>query len=151
MEEQLIPVYCHHYFVVPSDIDGLNHANNICYVRWMQDIAIHHSTAIGWSQDHYIEFGASWVVRQHCINYLHQGFLDDEVLGETWISQMKNVTSVRRYRFTRGSDGLVLATAETRWGFISLQTGRPTRIPPEMFETFQKCIEKVDTAKYPIE
>lgn len=148
---EIIPVYQQLLKVLPSDIDELNHANNICYVRWMQEVALQHSAAIGWSTKQYTDLGATWVVRRHCIDYLHQGFLEDTVLAETWISDMKNVSSVRRYRFTRLTDGLVLAKAETRWGFISLVTGRPTRIPPAMFTIFQQCLEGVDPMKFSLD
>ena len=131
-----VPVYQTIIEVLPKDIDELNHANNVCYVHWMQEIAIHHSTALGWPTSRYTEEGTAWVARRHTVDYLNQAFLGDQILAETWIAEMKNVSSIRRYRFTRVSDHALLATAETRWGFVSLTTGRPTKVPPEMHAIF---------------
>lgn len=132
-----IALYKEEIEVLPQDIDALNHANNVCYVHWMQEVAVNHSAALGWPTERYTQFGAGWVVRRHTIDYLNQAHLGDRILAETWIAEMKNVSSVRRYRFTRISDQKLVATAETRWGFVSLRTGRPTRVPPEMHTLFQ--------------
>ena len=32
--------------VLPSDIDGLGHVNNVVYVRWVQDVAVAHWNAL---------------------------------------------------------------------------------------------------------
>ena len=38
-----------HHLDVPEDvIDTNRHVNNLAYVRWMQEVAIMHSTARGW-------------------------------------------------------------------------------------------------------
>jgi acyl-CoA thioesterase FadM len=51
---------------------------------------------------------------------------------------MKRVTSVRRYHILREeADGeTLLATAETKWAFIRYANGEPTRIPPEITDSF---------------
>ncbi|MDD3587287.1 MAG: thioesterase family protein [Thermoguttaceae bacterium] len=131
-----VPVYQTIIEVLPKDIDELNHANNVCYVHWMQEIAIEHSAALGWPTSRYTEEGIAWVVRRHTIDYLNQAHLGDKILAETWVAEMKNVSSIRRYRFTRIADQALVATAETRWGFVSLTTGRPTRVPAEMHTIF---------------
>src|SRR5438046_1184703 len=46
-------------FAVPQeDIDVLGHASNIAYVRWVQDVAVGHSDAVGLTWDAYRELGA---------------------------------------------------------------------------------------------
>ncbi|MDO5553479.1 MAG: thioesterase family protein [Planctomycetia bacterium] len=147
---EIIPVYCLTHVVSKDDIDVLNHANNVCYVHWMQDVALAHSAALGWPTERYTTLGSTWVARRHTIDYLHQAFLGDELLVQTWVSEMKNVSSVRRYQFTRKSDNVIVAAAQTRWGFVSMATGRPTRLPREMQQTFQLSLEmaaKLDLTK----
>ena len=52
--------------VVPaSAIDANGHVNNVQYVQWMQDAAMHHSAALGWPQERYAVMGRTWIIRSH--------------------------------------------------------------------------------------
>ncbi|MDO4586476.1 MAG: acyl-CoA thioesterase [Planctomycetia bacterium] len=133
-----IPIYQETIQVQSSDIDEFGHVNNVCYVHWMQEIATNHSAAVGWTVQRYTELGIMWVARRHTVDYLHPAFLNDEILAETWVTEMKNVSSIRAYRFTRKSDQVVLATAETRWGFVSTKSGKLMKILPEIQYIFSE-------------
>lgn len=121
--------------VAHEDIDDLNHAGNYHYVRWMQEAAIAHSNALGWSPEKYIETGAGWVVRSHNIVYLKPAYEGDSIVIKTWVSNMKAVTSLRKYEIYNG-DGEILAKAETNWAFVNYATQKPTRIPAAITENF---------------
>ena len=131
-----IPVYEYRIVVAPSDIDENNHANNVCFVRWMQEAAVAHSTANGWPSDRYTELGQVWVARRHTVEYLRPAFEGDLITVQTWVSSWKNVSSVRKYRFFRDSDSVVLAVAETNWAFVNTSTGRPAKIPGIVGDSF---------------
>ncbi len=53
------------------------------------------------------------------------------------MATFKRVTSVRRYHILRKADGVVLASAETKWAFIDYATGQPHRVPPEIARAFE--------------
>lgn len=61
-----------------SAIDGNGHVNNVAYVQWMQDIAIEHYETIGGVSPMQL-VGATWVVREHKIEYLVPAFENDEI------------------------------------------------------------------------
>ncbi|GHV08932.1 hypothetical protein AGMMS50229_18140 [Campylobacterota bacterium] len=132
----MIPFYEHLVTVQSEDIDEMDHANNVCYVRWMQDAAIGHSTVSGWSSARYLENGFAWVARRHTVEYLQPALLGDELTVHTGIVDFQNVRSTRRYHFIRKSDGALIAKAETLWAFISIYTRRPVRIPVEVSSCF---------------
>lgn len=121
--------------VTKEDIDDLQHAGNYHYVKWMQQAAIAHSTALGWSAQKYIDLGAGWVVRSHKIVYLKPAYENDEIIIRTWVSNMKAVTSLRHYEIFNAR-GDMLAKAETDWAFVNYVTERPTRIPAVISENF---------------
>ncbi|MEJ5342526.1 MAG: acyl-CoA thioesterase [Thermogutta sp.] len=129
-------VFNHHHLVQPEEIDALGHANNVAYVQWLQDAAVAHSTACGWSPDRHLALGAGWVVRSHTIEYLAPARLGDEIVVQTWVADFKKVTSRRKYRIYRSRDGELLARAETLWAFVNYKTGQPTRIPREIIAAF---------------
>lgn len=142
-----IPIYEYRVLVKPSDIDENNHANNVCYIRWMQDAATAHSAANGWTSQRYLQHDTCWVARRHTIDYLLPAKEGEEIIVRTWIATWKRVSSVRRYKFLRASDHAVLATAETNWAFVNPTTGRPTKILPEVADAFvivgEEASEKV--------
>jgi acyl-CoA thioester hydrolase len=123
--------------VLPDEIDGLGHVNNVAYVEWMQRAALAHSTAEGWSAEAHQKLGTGWVVRSHQIEYLQPALPGDEIIVRTWVADMKKATSTRQYRIVRKSDGVLLATAATKWAYVNYATGMPTRVPREIAEAFE--------------
>ncbi len=125
------------YVVVERDLDGLGHANNISYLKWMQSAALAHSAAQGWPVEAYQTLGRGWVVRSHQIEYFASAHLGDKIVVRTFVANLKKVTSLRRFHILRASDNVVLAKAATDWAFIEYATGTPKRIPPEVAGAFE--------------
>ena len=138
--------------VVEHDLDGLGHANNISYLKWMQSAALAHSAAQGWPVEAYAALGCGWVVRSHFIEYLSPALLGDTIVIRTWVADMGKVTSRRRFLIVRGRDEsrsldeTILAKAETNWAFVDYRTGSPKRIPPEISRVFEIVVEDAPTA-----
>jgi acyl-CoA thioester hydrolase len=129
--------------VAADDIDELGHASNLAYLHWMQSAALGHSAVQGWPIDAYRALGAGWVVRSHQIEYLQPAFAEDAVVVQTWVANMKKVTSLRRYKIVRrqASGETILATAATDWAFIDFATRVPKRIPPEVSGAFEVLVD----------
>jgi acyl-CoA thioester hydrolase len=133
-----MPKIFHHKFIVPEDaIDGNGHVNNVEYVQWMQDVAILHSNHQGGTVEKYTSLGSSWIVRSHQIEYLSPAFAGEEIEALTWVSDMRRVSSLRKYQFRRASDQTILARAETRWVYVDAETGRPRHIHKEIQSIFE--------------
>ena len=128
----------HRYFILISDdaIDANGHANNVEYLRWMQDAAVSHADATGCT-DATKEATASWVVRSHHVDYLQPTFAGDRIIVLTWVSNLRKASSLRKYLLLRETDRAVIARGETNWVFVDAQTGRPTAIPKEVFSLFE--------------
>jgi acyl-CoA thioester hydrolase len=120
----------------PADIDELGHVNNLVYLRWVQEVAIAHSSALGWDGPAYQRRGASWVVRRHEIDYVLPVLEGEQVTVTTWVEEIRGASSVRRTRMTRDRDGAVVCRASTTWAFIDLARGRLIKIPDELRAAF---------------
>jgi acyl-CoA thioester hydrolase len=140
-------IYSRRFQVPPDAIDVNGHVSNLAYVEWMQQIAIEHSTAAGWSMARYLELGAGWVVRSHFIEYLRPAFEGDLVGVHTWVPRFDQRATPRRYLFVREADRAVLAQAETRWVFVDLGTGRRRALPPELIAAFQVAPEESEVRR----
>ena len=67
-------LFAHTFTVLESAIDVNGHANNLEYLRWMQEVATAHSDACGWTLARYQETRTTWVIRSHAIDYLRPAF-----------------------------------------------------------------------------
>ena len=70
-------IFTQEIIVAPQHIDIQNRVSNLCYVQWMQDLAINHSTVQGWGVERYEAEGHGWVVRQHTITYKRPALAGD--------------------------------------------------------------------------
>ena len=148
-------VFHHPRTVAEAEIDQLGHVNNLVYLRWMLDAAVAHSRAQGWPGSAYQQLGAGWVVRSHHIDYHYPAVLGNEVVVQTWVADMKRVTSLRRFRIVRVDPEspdqakprreVLLASAATDWAFINFETRMPKRIPPEVSSAFEVVPDPMST------
>lgn len=123
-----------------ADIDELEHVSNLVYVRWVQDVAMAHTRAVGWDHAEYRALGAIFVVRRHEIEYVQPVVLGEEIELHTWVAVLKGASSERRTAMRRVRDGAVVARAVTTWAFIDLASGRPTRIPEAVRAAFAAAV-----------
>ena len=79
---------------------------------------------------------ATWVVREHRIEYLLPAFAGEEIEVRTWVENIRRVRSLRKYEFIRKSDGKTLVKGETDWVFVNTKTGRPVPLPEEVTQVF---------------
>jgi acyl-CoA thioester hydrolase len=129
-------VYHFEIEVTHDMLDRNRHVNNVAYVQWMQDAAVRHAEASGCTQLT-LAAGATWVARHHHIEYLSPARAGETLVVLTWVSNMRRVRSLRKYKFLRAKDRTVLAQGETDWVFVDAQTGRPRGIPREIQDSFR--------------
>ena len=128
-------IYRHEFTVPESAVDMNGHVNNVVYVQWMQDVAVLHSDSTGGTPAMHTA-GGTWVVRSHTIEYLSPAFADEEVVALTWVVNFRRVRSVRRHKFFRKNDNMLLAKGETEWVFVDAESGTPRKIPEEVMRLF---------------
>ena len=135
------PIYSKSFIIPKDSIDENGHVNNVAYVQWMQEIAIEHYESIGGTYPMQL-VGATWVVREHKIEYFLPAFSGEEIEIKTWVENVRRVRSLRKYEFVRRSDGKVLVKGETDWVFVDVKTGAPRAIPEDVSRVFALKQEK---------
>jgi acyl-CoA thioester hydrolase len=119
-----------------SDIDEVNHVSNLVYLRWIQDVAVAHSSALGWPFERYRRQGTIFVVRRHEIDYVAPVTVEQAVRVETWVESLKAASCIRRTEMFRISDQQLVCRGSTLWAFVSFADGKPQRIPAEIAQDF---------------
>ena len=132
----LSPTYSKTITIPASVIDENGHVNNVVYVQWMQDIAVEHYASIGGIEAQGPD--ATWVVREHKVEYLLPAFAGEEIEIRTWVENARRVRSLRKYEFVRRSDGRILVKGETDWVFVDAKSGVPLSIPANVTAVFKK-------------
>lgn len=126
-------VFTHTIVITPSDIDEMNHVNNVVYLRWVQDAAAAHWDALATEE---LKNKYAWVVLRHEIDYKSPVKLGDPVPAQTWVSSREGVRSVRHVKITHTETGVVFAEAVTTWCLLDAVTKRPKRIDSDITSIF---------------
>jgi acyl-CoA thioester hydrolase len=115
------------YTVVTSNIDELNHVNNVVYLQWIQDIANLHWNELKQGVD---TAAYVWVVIRHEIDYLNQALLGDTLLAKTWVGNTAGLKSIRHVEFYRNNK--LLVKAQTTFCLLHAKSFKPMRITDEI-------------------
>jgi acyl-CoA thioester hydrolase len=120
-------VFKTNYTVVTSNIDELNHVNNVVYLQWIQDIANLHWNELKQGVD---TAAYVWVVIRHEIDYLNQALLGDTLLAKTWVGKTAGLKSIRHVEFYRNNK--LLVKAQTTFCLLHAKSLKPMRITDEI-------------------
>ena len=129
-----IAIYEKKIVVTEASIDILGHVNNREYLRWMEEVAIEHSAALGWPQERYMAEQHVWVAREHWIEYLRPALLGDHLSVYTGLQETAGPICLRRYAVVRGRT--VLTRAATEWAHIDFKTKRAVMPPDNLINDF---------------
>jgi len=125
--------YSEVFDVVPSDLDDLNHVNNIRYVEWIQEISKRHWNLVTTEA---IQQSLIWVVRNHNITYHKSAVLGNTMLINTYIAENQGPISTRVVEIKNKETNELLVKAVTEWCLLDAQTFRPKRVPEEIQALF---------------
>jgi acyl-CoA thioester hydrolase len=125
--------YSHKIRVRKSDLDRLNHVNNVVYLQWVNDISEKHWNLLA---DEILRKKYFWVVLRHEIDYLSQAVFGDEITVVTWVGSSKGVRSIRHVEMFIGEKPLVRASST--WCLIDAETLRPTRIREDVLSLLSR-------------
>ena len=76
--------------------------------------------------------------------YKEPARFDDIINIETYLVKMTRAQMVFRYRMRRASDGVLLATGETKNAFMSQSTGKIVRLDDIFYKPLVAAVEVMD-------
>ncbi|MDC0661350.1 acyl-CoA thioesterase [Marinobacter sp. SS21] len=121
--------------VTPDDTDRLGHANNVVYVRWLEEISWAHIESLGMTWERHEATGKAMAITRTEIDYLAAANAGDRLILATWLTGFDGrFRSARQFQLVRASDGKTLVRALSSHACVDLKSQRPTRVPPEYGE-----------------
>ena len=115
------------FTVIASDIDELNHVNNVVYIQWIQNIANLHWTHLKQDVD---TTAYAWVVIRHEIDYIGQALLGETLVAKTWVGKTEGIRSIRHVEFYKNNK--LVVNAQTTFCLVNAKTFKPTRITDQI-------------------
>ncbi len=124
--------YIHRVSAQGADIDAYGHVNNSVYLRWLDETAWAHSTALGVSPEDCIRLRRGMVVWRSQLNYLAPAFAGDALEVATWlVFEDARLRADRRFQILRPADSKTLLRGLIHYVCVDLDNGRPRRMPAE--------------------
>lgn len=121
------------FTALPEHIDGYGHVNNTVWLRWMEDLATAHWTALA-PPEHVDAY--AWFVTRHEIDYRGNIREGEICTGTTEIRDGPSGARFDRHTTFRDEQGKMLVSARTTWAMIDRATGRLMRVSPEVAAPF---------------
>ncbi|MBU2954682.1 acyl-CoA thioesterase [Marinobacter sp. F3R08] len=118
-----------------EDTDRLGHANNVVYVRWLEDVSWAHIERLGMTWALHEKTGKAMAITRTEIDYLASANTGDALLLGTWLTGYDGrFRSARQFQLVRPVDGKTLARAVSTHACVDLKSQRPARAPREFAE-----------------
>lgn len=118
-----------------EDTDRLGHANNVVYVRWLEDVSWAHIESLGMTWALHEKTGKAMAITRTEIDYLAAANADDHLVLGTWLTGYDGrFRSSRQFQLVRPSDGKTLVRAVSTHACVDMKTQRPSRAPKEFAE-----------------
>ena len=120
--------FAHPIVVADADIDGNGHANNVVYLRWVQEAAVAHWSAV---VEPDLAKALSWVVVRHEIDYKRPAYRGESLVVTTWLGEITAATTERFCAIARrGRQGA--GPGRTISCAIDPGSSRPKRLDPRI-------------------
>tara|TARA_R100000306_G_scaffold21312_1_gene25218 strand:- start:5472 stop:5912 length:441 start_codon:yes stop_codon:yes gene_type:complete len=115
--------------VRPEDTDRLGHANNVVYVRWLEDVSWAHIESLGMTWELHEKTGKAMAITRTEIDYLASANAGDQLVLGTWLTDYDGrFRSARQFQLVRPSDGRTLVRAVSTHACVDLKSrGLPVR------------------------
>lgn len=130
--------------VSSSEIDGLGHANNACYVQWCEQCAWQHSDKLGLNIKDYQALDRGVAIHKAAYQYFRPSFENDQLLVGTWLTGCD-----RKLRLERSFQVMDQKSGDTvmrgHWMLVctTLSSGKATRFPARFLEIYGDAVISV--------
>ena len=136
--------FIHRVSAQAADIDAYGHVNNSVYLRWLDQAAWAHSSALGVSPAVCVAARRGMVVSRSQLHFLASTFINDALEVGTWlVFEDARLRADRRFQIVRPADGRTLLRGLIHYVCMDLDSGRPKRMPRDFVDRYRPLPEVV--------
>lgn len=123
--------------VQASDIDGMGHANNACYVVWCEACAWKHSEELGLSVSDYQRLDRGVAIHKARYEYFLPSFEGERLIVGTWLTACDNKLRLeRRFQVLNPRSGDTVLRGLWQLICVTLSSGKACRFPQEFIDIY---------------
>lgn len=130
--------------VEATDIDSFGHANNTVYLRWLTELAWAHSAAVGLPEERCVELRRGMAVRTIHIDLLASAYEGERLIAGNWLTNVDGLRATRVYQIVNPANNTDILRGHVDFVCVNLDTGRPSRMPPEFKAGYQATLAMLD-------
>ena len=133
--------HVHPIKIVKSDIDGMGHANNACYVIWCEQSAWNHSEILGRGIKDYQRLNRGVAIRKASYEYFLPSFENEDLLIATWLTACDGKFRIeRRFQMINLDTGQTIQRGHWELICVALSSGKVTKFPNEFTERYGNAV-----------
>lgn len=117
------------------EVDGFLSLLPSALMTYLQDTAIRHSDALGYTLDYLAEVERGWAVLNWHVSILRMPQYGEKLNIQTWSHRCRRMQAERGFYLLDEQDNKVIL-AESRWVLMDLKRRRPMQIPADMEERY---------------
>ncbi len=129
------PIFVKEYPVRSYEYGPDEKVTVLSLLNYMQDAAVQHSRARGYSIEQLFELGVTWVLHHLHLIIEKRPLWNETVVVHTWPYALQGLHAIREFHLTDPA-GTSFVRATTEWILIDFQKKRPARIPAGMYTAF---------------
>ncbi len=150
MEWDFPEPYTHDIVVSATDIDGMGHTNNACYVVWCESVAWGHSASLGLTVEDYKRLNRGVAIQSAHYDYFQPSFAGQAPQIGTWITGCDGKLRLQR-SFQVIAKGTAITVMRGRWTLvcINVMTGKPSRFPTVFLDIYGTAALSSELADQP--
>lgn len=123
--------------VSEADIDGLNHTNNACYVKWCESAAWQHSLSLGLDIADYQRLDRGMALHTAQYHYFLPSVESEKLRVATWlVSSDRKLRLERQFQINNLATGKCIMRATWSLICVTLSSGKATRFPKAFLEAY---------------
>src|SRR5215813_10342418 len=126
----------HRILVRTYDIDSAGHVSNIAYLRWLEDMRLELFEKY-FPLREFVDSGITPVIISTHIEYKRPIKLFDKPEGFMWVSEMGRASLIMEAELR--VDSLVTTVARHVGVFVTIDSGKPVRVPEICREMFSQA------------
>lgn len=117
-------------------LDLFEHVNNVIYVQFIEEVAIGHAAAVGFTLERFKALGVIPVMRRHELRYHRPAVLGDALVVSTEVTHCQGVRATRHNEVRRERDDALLVDSTSEWVWLEPRRFKPVRVPQAILEAF---------------
>lgn len=134
-------IYTENYKIGIEDIGQNNEATNKALLTIMEDIAVLHSSLVGYGVFEIETKHRAWLLLDWKMKVIKRPKYNDKIITQTWSRKVERLYAYRDFQL-KDDQGNVIVIGTSRWILIDTERRRPVRLTEDIINLYESESDK---------